>query len=198
MVSQTGSQACSQTRILSWNDLEKVCPQDPRDLIAYAEIAGTPGEYDLSSAYANQTWGVTPLALNKKATVSALESDNMLKQADATQWNFSHLTWNDSSTLAEPLKKMVFLRAGTQWENVLHFDFGGTTIEEVQISFLTNAATRGDKQGTIPVIRWTDGTWTGNTVVKLVFKKAGIHTLGIWTYDGTDYAMYDLVVCLVP
>ncbi|MBE0644274.1 MAG: hypothetical protein IH600_09355 [Bacteroidetes bacterium] len=198
MVPQTVRQSCSPTQIMSWNDLFRMCPQDPTDLIAYAEIGGVKGDLYLSSSYASQSWSASPLAVNGKALVSALETDNQLKVAEADQWNFSHLSWNDSSELPLPLRKIIFVRGGTQWENMLKFDFGGTNIEEVQISFLSNATTRGDKQGTIPVIRWTEGSWSGNIVLSLVTKKTGIYTLGIWTFDGANYAMFELVLMVVP
>ncbi|PLX31048.1 MAG: hypothetical protein C0600_06700 [Ignavibacteria bacterium] len=153
MTGINGRGKCSPAQIRSWIDLKNACPQDPRELIAYAEIGAVAGDFYLSSTYASQTWGTTPLSINAEPKVTALETDNKQKVADANQWNFSHLTWNDSSSLAVPLRKIVFLRAGTEWENAISFDFGGTAIEEVQISFLNNAATLGDKQGSIPVIR---------------------------------------------
>ena len=198
MMNSSGKGTCSPIQVRSWNDLASICPQDPRSLIADSTIAGTTGTLYNSSTYASQTWAATPLSILSDPKISALETDNKQKVADADQWQFSHLTWNDSTNLAKPLQKVVFLRGGTDWLNTLSFDFGGTAIEEVQISFLNNASTRGDKQGTIPVIRWTDQTLSGTASVTLVLKRFGQFTLGIWTYDGTNYAMYELIIISVP
>ncbi|MBR9977713.1 MAG: hypothetical protein KFH87_06445 [Bacteroidetes bacterium] len=199
MMNSPSKEGCAPIhQVRSWYDLASICPEDPRNLIADATLAATTGELYNSSTFADQTWATTPLSILSTPKVSALGTDDAQKVADAKQWEFSHLTWNDDANLAIPLQKVIFLRGGTDWTNALSIAFEGTPIEEVQISFLNNAATRGDKQGTIPVIRWADGSWSGTVSLTLVLRKYGQYTLGIWTYDGTNYAMYELIIISVP
>jgi len=86
------------------------------------------------------------------------------------------------------------MKAGTQWSNNLPLVLGAGTYTELQLSFLDNAATRGDAQGTIPVIRWA-GSFTGVVPIDLVLKKSGRFTLGLLGVDnaGTpNYSMFEI------
>lgn len=92
------------------------------------------------------------MALGNEATVSTLAADSLVTAANAAQWNFSHLTVNAGAVLAPPLRKRVFLRAGTKWENTIPISIGPDVHNDFQLSFLDNAGTRGDYAGTVPVI----------------------------------------------
>lgn len=197
MLSSSNVDGCGPIRVQSWYDLQMLCPRDPRGLIAYAELAGQPGDFTFSDNFASNDWIASPLSVNAAPTVSALETDNQQKVADAKQWSFSHLTWNGSSNLASPLRKLVFLRGGLQWENHIQFDFGDNPISEIQISFLINAASRGDKAGTIPVIRWTEGSWSNHVTLSVVLQSMGMFNLGIMAYDGTNYSMNELALAVM-
>jgi hypothetical protein len=186
------SNNCNPSSVESWIDYQRTGPFDPRDLIARATINSAVGEFAFSSDFIEPgVWSVSPLAITNKPNITALESDNQLKVADADQWNFQHLTWNDSSALALPLRKVVFLRGVHEWNNRLYIDFGATPITEVQISFLMNAATRGDKQGTVAVIKWTGLNLTGENTLNVVLRQIGTFSIGIWTFDGADHAMFE-------
>lgn len=188
------SNGCMASRINSWTDLQQTCPKDPRDLIAYAMIESQVGSFELSSNYiAPGTWVTSPLEVSDDPTVSALGTDDLQKVADANQWNFQHQTWNSSSALAIPLRKLVFLRAGTMWLNRLPLDLGETPIQEIQISFLSNAGTRGDAQGKVPVIRWSGVSLANQVFLEVTLKVAGQVQIGIWTYNGTNYQMYEMI-----
>ena len=39
---------CTPQSINSWFDLQRLCPTDPRELLAYAAIAGSVGAHDFS------------------------------------------------------------------------------------------------------------------------------------------------------
>jgi hypothetical protein len=137
--------------------------------------------------------------LGAEATITTNGTDQTQNVSDASQWNFSHTTTNVASTLAPPLRKVVFLKAGTQWSNNIPMVLGAGTYTELQLSFLDNAATRGDAHGTIPVIRWT-GSFTGSVSLDLILKRSGRFTLGLLGIDnaGTpNYSMFELDVVVV-
>ena len=186
--------SCEPGMVTNWFDFLRTCPFDPRDLIAQAILNETVGKFELSTNYiVPGEWSVSPLSISSKPIVTALESNNQLKVADAAQWNFLNLTWNNSPSLAIPIRKVVFLRGINDWSNQLYLDFGENPITEVQLSFLMNAATRGDNQGTVPVIRWTGLNLTGDNTLSVVVRQLGIFSIGIWTYDGAEHAMFETI-----
>ena len=142
------------------------------------------------------TWTACTVEIVSPPTVSALETDNLQMVADADQWNFNHKTWLDSSALAIPLRTKIFLRGGVQWLNQIDLHSSGNPIQEVQLSFLDNAATRGDQQGTVPVIKWT-GLGVIDVPLSLTFRMYGEVPIGLWLYDGTSYQMLELDITLI-
>jgi len=189
------------SEIQSWNDFNNTPPQDPLDLIALATLnagGSTVGTWTLVTNYArpagSSVWIASPFTIAGEVTVATNGTDQVQNISDASQWNFDHTTSNVASTLAPPLRKLVFMKAGTQWSNNLPLVLGAGTYTELQLSFLDNAATRGDAQGTIPVIRWA-GSFTGVVTIDLVLKKSGRFTLGLLGVDnaGTpNYSMFEI------
>lgn len=190
---------CNPRQLDSWNDWQSMCPIDPLDLIAYASIGGTVGERYQSSNFLDPgaAWTANYSTISDAPKIVALETDNLQMVADADQWNFSHLTWNSSSALAMPLRKVIFLRGGVQWSNLIKIATGGPTIQDVQLSFMSNAGTRGDKQGTVPVIQW-QGLGAANIDLALTLKKYGTFNLALWLYDGTNYTIMELYILSRP
>lgn len=189
---------CMPESINSWYDLQKLCPTDPLELLANAEISGTAGSHYFSGNYIEGagSWADCTATISAKPVVSALETNNEQMVADADQWNFSHQTWLDSASLAIPLRKKIFLRGGIQWVNLVEFSSGGDPITEIQLSFLDNAATRGDKQASVPVIRWTGLNLT-DIPLSLTFKMYGEVVLGLWLYNGTNYQMFEIDITII-
>lgn len=93
-----------------------------------------------------------------------------LRVEEAAQWTLAHQGGNFNATTAPPLRRVLFLRGGRQWKNVLNFNLGGITASEVQLSFRDNAASSGNftgsASGSIPVIKWT-----GPAAVTLLFEQ---------------------------
>lgn len=184
-----------QGPITSWYDLQRTCPKDPRELIAYAAINTTVGVFTNSTTFISPptTWITSPFSIAGNPTCIALGSDSGLQVADAQQWNFSHLTANVDSKLAPPLKKLLFLRGGTNWQMNTLLNLGGATYNDIQLSFRDNAATRGDAQGTVPVFSFTGGSLTGLVTLSLVFKIFGQANLALRAIDGSsNYSMFEL------
>lgn len=72
--------------------------------------------------------------------------------AYALQWTLSHQTASLAATVAPPLRKILYLKAGPSWQNLIPINLGAGTYDSFQLSFRDNAGTRGDSAGTIPVI----------------------------------------------
>jgi len=176
-----------------WNEWSRSTPQNPTDVIAYAELGGTVGVPSFSTNFASAagTWSASPFSINGTPTVSANGSDNLQNVADAKQWNFDHLTRNSSSSLALPLQKSIFVRPGTDWLMAIPLGLGGSTYTELQLSFLDNAGTSGDAQGTIPVITFT-GSFTGSVTLNVTLKVPGNYRVGLWAKSGSTYSMFDM------
>ena len=185
-------------QISSWIDLQNYPPRSPFELIANAILNSTTGEYLNSTTYANPSaWIDSPFAVNGEPTVAALGSDNLQNVADAAQWNFTHETWNSSSKLAPPLQNVIFLRGRTHWQNNIPINFGSSSYVDIELSFLDNAATRGDYAGTYPVISWT-GSFTGSVTLHLTVKTMGQVKLGLRAIDSSgNYSMFELICMIV-
>ena len=185
-------------RIESWNDWYDAPPQDPRDVIAYASINAVAGSFDRVTPPAG-AWSATPITFGAQLpTCHALETDNQLKVAEAQQWNFSHLTKSTLTNLPIPLDKVIFLRGGTEWEMQFLLDFGGDAVTDVYLTFRDNYGTRGDAQGTIPVITFTGGSFTNANLVQLTLKSYGRMSMAVvGTVLGND-TMYESEWIVVP
>ncbi len=189
--------------VQSWNDLIVMSPADPRDLIGNAVIAGTTVQFLRSNTFTISTgsWIASPFALGPSAPVcAALGTDSLQCVEYANQWNFDHLTAKvGDSLMALPLLKVVFLRAGTQWKNIVRLNLGPATYNDLQLSYRDNAATRGDAQGTIPVISFTGGNLTGNIILEITLKRAGHFMMGLRGIDGSsNRSMYEMEWKVVP
>jgi hypothetical protein len=185
-----------------WIAVQKMLPRDPRDLIADASTGGTQGSFKFSGNFLDAGgggWSTTPISVSTKPVVETLGTDNDLLVANADQWNFDHLTWNLSSNLPQPLQNHIFVRGGAEWVNHINLAVSGSPIQEIQMSFLINAGTRGGMQGQVPVIYWDSGSWSGNVTLDITLRSMfGMHHIGLWAFDGTNISMYDLALIVVP
>ena len=190
------------SNIRSWNDFNTQSPQDPLDLIALATFnngAAITGIWSLVTNYNRpvgaSVWIASPFSITGESLAATNGADQFQNISDADQWNFSHTTTNVASTLTPPMRKLVFMKAGTNYINNLPITLGANNYTDLQLSFLDNAATRGDAQGTIPVIRWT-GVFTGAATLSLVLKRIGRFTLGFMGVDNAgpppNYSMFEV------
>ncbi|MCC7438783.1 MAG: hypothetical protein IT211_09860 [Armatimonadetes bacterium] len=182
----------------SWYDLAHIPPKSPFDLVAMASITGGFGTqigiYADSTQYSTPpaSWLATPhLSLTAPPAVAALGTDQQQNVANAQQWGFEHKTANLSTLLPPPLRDDIYLLGGCEWANTIPLTLGGSTITSIELSFLDNATGRGDAQGTIPVIRWETGTYTGAISLIVTLKECGDFRIGIRTISNAgDWAMY--------
>ena len=180
----------------SWIDFIHAAPPNILDIIANATIGGTAGTFINSSTYAAPgTWSAALTTVNANPTVVALGTDNLQNVADAAQWNFQHQTANLLAATAPPLQKILFLKAGTNFQNNIVLAMGGT-FTELQLGFRDAAGTRGDAQGTYPVIDWTGSFGTTQTL-GLTINRPGYYALGLWGKIGSAFYMTELIVIAV-
>jgi hypothetical protein len=189
----------------SYYDLWSSPPRSPLDLIASAAlISGGPavtGVFLNSTTYQTPPVAWTPalFPVSGVPVCSALGSDNFQEVAAANNWNFSHLTWDSNPLLAPPLQSMFFLRAGRRWRMTIPLNLGTNIYPDLQIGFLENAATRGDCQGTIPVISFTPGPYTGTSALILTLNnirgsfRIGIRAIGGPGSSPTNWYMWETV-----
>jgi hypothetical protein len=136
-------------------------------------------------------WKPSLVTVTGNPTCAALESDNFLKIAEASQWNFLHMTANVNANIAQPLQKAIFLRAGEEWQMNIPLQLGYLSYSEIEIGFLSNAGTRGDCQGTIPTIKF-GGPFSGAALLQVSVKQPGSYVVGIRAIDSNGYySMYD-------
>lgn len=171
---------CNNT-INSWYDLQNASPKNPFELIAYAALDGTIGVFEYSSDFLNPggIWTDTPITFDTTPAIcGAWETDNQQMVADALMWTQQHLIINPAPDIALPLRKIAYLRGGTAWLIKIPLSIG-VDLDSLQLSFLENAGTRGDSQGTIPVIRFTGPIPAGVHILFLTLKSFGQASMGL-------------------
>ncbi|MBS1902880.1 MAG: hypothetical protein JSS75_04180 [Bacteroidetes bacterium] len=144
-------------------------------------------------------WNGTQFALNSDPLCTALRLDDQLAVANAQQWTFSHDTANLQSSNPLPLENTIFLRAGVRWQMAIDLNLGTLTYSNLQLGFQFDAGTRGDCQGTIPVIEFATGGYTGPATMFLTLKRQGRYRMGLRAIDVRgNYYMYETVWNIVP
>jgi len=191
----------SNTPISSWIDWAHQSPQDPLDLLADARIMDSmsnndTGVYLNSSTFSTppSSWSASPFAYSGEPIVISLRSDQQGTVAEGLQWNFSHLTRNSDPNLAIPLQKVIFMKAGTDWEMHIPITLGGDSYPDIQLGFRDNAGTRGDMQGTVPVISFTARPYTGDITLAVSLKQAGRISMVMRAISNTSaWSMFERV-----
>jgi hypothetical protein len=183
---------------MDWNGLHHMTPGNPLDVIAYAQLGPNIGSYLDSMVYnTDANWEMTQFKINAVPTVTALGTDDLQKVADANQWNFANLTWDNSNLIAYPLRTVIFLRGGNQWINTIPINFGANTYNSAQLSYLFNAASIGCQcVSKIPVINLGDNL-TGIVNLQLVFSKFGTYMLGLRTTRTGPLSNMFSMICVV-
>jgi len=146
--------------VTDWTDWQNAPPRSPFKLIANVSLGPTQGVFD-RVAVSSAGWIANTMEYDGEALCWALQDDNHHMTADAAQWNFRHKTVNLAASTPLSLQQAVFLRAGTQWRMDIPIDLGVTPLSDLSLTFRDNYATRGDAQGTIPVISFAGSPGVG-------------------------------------
>jgi hypothetical protein len=181
----------------SYIDWFHAMPPTPLDVIANASLGGTQGAFVNSSNFGTaSSWVTTPIAVaSPSPQVAALETTNAQMTADATQWNMSHLTADLVATMPSAITKIIFLRGGNQWQNNINLTLGGTPLT-IQLGFRDALPTRGDAQGTWPVIQWTGVS--GPQILSVTLNVTGRFIMGIRAFDGANTSLLESEWIVVP
>ena len=184
--------------IRSWYDLESHSPKNPFDLIAYASFVGIAGTFEYGTEFLGANAATTPLSLADGGDVQAWESDNHQMTGDAEMWTMRNKMVNVSTNVPPPLRKLAFVRDGMQWKNTLLVDVA-VDLDYILLSFLQNAGTRGDGQGTVPVVKFDGPIIAGTHPLELTLLQRGLVTLGLKSKATTsgDQAMFELDLQIV-
>ena len=77
---------------------------------------------------------------------------------------------------------------------------GATQTSDIQLSFMENAATRGDYAGTIPVISWSGSVYTGTlTLIVTLLPTERDFWMGLRIIDtSSNWSMYDSLWRVIP
>jgi prophage tail gpP-like protein len=108
--------------------------------------------------------------------------------ANAAQWNFRHRTAPDV-LIIPPLKDTVFLRNGHIWKMQFSIQFKSNGSKAVGLTFMKNLGTRGDAQGTVPVIMFhNDDAFTEEWTLEVTLQMPGSHAMALvgWKEPVTD------------
>lgn len=210
--------------INSWIDFQKMTPQNPLDLIEYAEIRTVPGLYLNSNTFLIPggssappvsppfgppppppitAWTVSPFTYNGLPTCFANETDNQQMVSDALQWNFKHQTADTSAYSALPVRKIIFLRGGNQWAMDIPLSLGASSYPNLQLTFRDNATTRGDYAGAYPVIDFSNSAtpFTGNVNLRVILKTTGHVSMVLRAIDNgapAVWSMFEMEWVIVP
>jgi hypothetical protein len=142
-------------------------------------------------------WSPSSLSLSSSPFCTALRTDNHQKVAEAAQWNFSHGVWNNSSGISTPLRNLIYLRGGLEWQMNIPINFGSRTYNDVQLGFLVNSATVGDWLSKVPVLSFTGLGLLGAVTLQVTLKRLGnfsmglraIDSFGVWSLYESDWAV---------
>lgn len=179
--------------IRDWDDLENHDPRNPFEVIAYAEFAGVQGTFERSADFLGANASTTPLSYADGGVVEAWESDNLQMVADAQMWTMQHRMVNVSTSVPPALHKLAFLRGGIAWRCTLLVNVG-VDLDYALLSFLENAGTRGDAQGTVPVLRFDGPILSGQHPLIVTLKRTGSMSIGMKTLatGSGDEAMMEM------
>ncbi len=173
--------------VQSWYDMPVQEPLDPRILVANITLGGLQGTFTRSTNFIGAlTWNASPFSIANNPNCTTLHTDDQLAVAQAFQWNFSHQTANLLTTNPIPLRKMIFLRGGTDSVMTFNIALGAATYNDLQISFRDNAATpgmfTGTGNGTIPAFLFT-GPLTGTVAMQVTLNMLGTFVMAISARD---------------
>ncbi|HET6511791.1 MAG TPA: hypothetical protein VFH43_06335 [Candidatus Kapabacteria bacterium] len=187
----------------SWIQWIKASPINILDLIAKAELNGIVGTYENATDFASQTWSATSAIAFDGSLLpdcQTVHTDDMQMVADAEQWNMQHVTRNVAATLPIPLRKVIFLRSGLQWEMRIPLSITGT-LTKVELSLRDNAGTRGDGQASYPVITFENGGtgFTGSMYLTITLKQLGNFPMIMWGKTSAPvYSTFEMEWIAVP
>lgn len=191
-------------RLKSWIDLQRLCPRNPLDILAYAKLGDVVAVFQNNEKFYRPDtggWIASPVTLNGTLTCIANGSDNQEKVENASQWGTEHITVGTDFTQPPTTLRTMFLRAGREWRMKIPLNFGAGNYSDILLSYRMNAATRGDAHGTVPVLAFVTGEpFTGAVDLEVTVLYPGVADMGlVMTNTGTnESSMYEMEWRIVP
>jgi hypothetical protein len=186
--------------LTGWNDIQTHCPSNPLEIIKYAKIGETTGTFLNSSQYLSSdlSWAASSMVLSADPVCYANATEQGIAVSDALEWNFSHLTGAVGLVVPPPLKNIIFLRSGSIWKMRLSLD-AGMAFKNVELTIAQNLGTRGDAQGTIPVIGFSTTEFAQNTTMDIIVEGNGKYDVALLmqNHDGSSSMMHVFTMVLV-
>ncbi len=175
-------------------------PRSPLDVLLFAQLGETVGTFERSTMYVapvggwvtNKESGEPFWYLEAAPVCSAYATEQGAMVADAAQWMFDHKTMYTGSVseprepqVAPPVTRVLYMRVGSEWKNTVGIRFSDN-LSNVQLTFTRNLMTRGDEQGTYPVLSF--GSYPQETTKNLIltFATPGIYSLALCGRDSND------------
>lgn len=196
--------ACNcNNQVQSWYDLPTSEPMDPRDLIANVNLGVGVTSFARSTNFLQTSWAASPLAFTGTPVCTSLHGDNILTVNNAAQWTVARQLINVAANIPPSMQKVAFARGGVQWQMTMPIAFGGSSYDNVQLSFRDNVASAGDflnsATGSIPVFSFS-GTFTGNNNLLITFKQMGRFVLGLVARNTStgNYSMFEMEFIVEP
>ena len=184
-----------------WNTLQNSMPQSISDILSFAKYGATGGSIISSSVFNTPTggvWQASPISISIGPIVVAVNGLVYPDQAQkAAAMNMQTKTYNANAPL--PLKTLIFAYGNKNtkmdFQSDISLNLGGLNYNLLQLSILENAATKGDSHGTIQVVDFGAGPFTGIQTLSLnISGYFGPLNLGIRleSTPGAQSSMFDL------
>ena len=108
---------------------------------------------------------------------------------------------NASANIPQSMNKLVFMRAGKNWQNKIEVAFGSSTFNSVQLTFRDNLGTTGQflnsATGSVPVINFGNGI-TGNQQLILPVLQPGIYNMVLVMTTGGNWSTFEMECVVLP
>jgi hypothetical protein len=186
--------------VQSWQDLQVAMPIDPRSVILNTSLGATPGAFTRSTNLLQSAWVASPLVYTT-AMLASLDGTDATTQVDAAQWNASHQMVNVGGNIPPSLNKVVFMRAGRIWDNIITINFGVSTYNSVQLTFRDNLGTSGQflngATGAVPAFSFGNSI-TGVQLLHVTVLQPGIYSMVIGMVLSSNWNAFEMEWIVLP
>jgi hypothetical protein len=186
----------------SWQDIQVAQPIDPRSIILNAALGSTLPTFTRAVNAINSPQVTSPLVFTGNNTkVASLDTTDAATIVNAGQWTMLHQMVNVGATIPPALNKLVFLRAGSIWDNQVEINFGASAYNNVYLGFRDNLGTSGvfinGSSGGVPVLSFGNGI-TGNQVLHVTIAQPGIYSMVLSMVLSGNYNAFEMEWVVLP
>jgi hypothetical protein len=188
--------------VQSWQDLQTAMPIDPRSVILNTLLGINAGFFTRSTNLLQSSWLASTLVYSGITTsLVSLDSTDATTIAYAAQWNATHQMVNTGGNIPPSLSKVVFMKAGPNWDNQIGIAFGANTYNNVQLTMRDNLATSGQflngSVGSIPAYSFGSGI-TGNQVLHVTVAQPGVYSVVLGMLFSGNWSTFEMEWIVLP